>query len=397
MPAVGDVSPWQRPSVRSRSAHIASLDGLRGVAIILVVFFHVALVSPNSRGAEISWLGHVRQSGWIGVEMFYALSGFLITGILLQTIRDPQYLRNFYLRRVLRIFPLYYGALAVLAIVGVILHLSWHGSVPYLLLYVQNFRTGIRQLNLEMSGGGIFINLRHFWSLAVEEQFYLVWPFLVLLTRGKRWFLWVPLVFIVVCPALRWIAWERGVAFAPLRYWTFFRADSLAWGGLGAAVQRFFTERDVRRYRIATLGVGGVVCAGVFGAEHGYFLEALAPTVRIFYSSFGAFCCGLILVVVHGQAWVVRLFRVGLLRWFGRYSYGIYVIHLPLMSVYEQIRYAVIRATGSRPLGALALVGSAFGLSALLAWVSYHGYERHFLSLKDKIAAYSVAERISRR
>ena len=162
-----------------------ALDGLRGAAILMVMACHYAMQVPGkgvfARGAQA-----VALKGWAGVDLFFVLSGFLITGILYDAKGQSHYFRNFYARRTLRIFPLYYGILVVeLLILLVIkfgfphawLHLHnpqklW-AAMPWLWTYTTNIGQSFFHLHTVLEG--------HFWSLAVEEQFYLVWPLLVFL------------------------------------------------------------------------------------------------------------------------------------------------------------------------------------------------------------------------
>ena len=147
--------------------HVKSLDGVRGIAILSVVLFHSLLFI----------------SGWIGVQIFFVLSGFLITLILVNDSDLPLgfYLKRFYWRRTLRVFPLYFGYVAVLALVY---FASGHPEAfrrdwPYLLTYTLNFRRIWPDF-----GTNIFYG--RFWSLAIEEQFYLIWPLLVYLVPRKH-------------------------------------------------------------------------------------------------------------------------------------------------------------------------------------------------------------------
>jgi peptidoglycan/LPS O-acetylase OafA/YrhL len=163
--------------------HYKPLDGLRGVAILLVFVFHVNGIADHLRA---SWFGVVlllgASWGWMGVDLFFVLSGFLITGILIRSLNGPRYFRNFYIRRALRIFPLFYGVLLLLVVLTPFLHLEWRlGHISYL-FYCQNiameFSPDLRVLPPA-------IHLEHFWSLAVEEQYYMIWPMIVWLVRKE--------------------------------------------------------------------------------------------------------------------------------------------------------------------------------------------------------------------
>src|SRR5687767_14913517 len=153
-----------------------ALDGLRGVAILLVVIYHN--------------FGFISQSyfGWLGVDLFFVLSGFLITDILLRTVNDPKFLSNFYMRRVLRIFPLYYASLLLFLFIVAPLtsdKIEWNyyqENQVYLWTYLQNW------LYIFKEPGSAAI-LNHYWSLAVEEQFYIFWPLVILLLKKPKYLL----------------------------------------------------------------------------------------------------------------------------------------------------------------------------------------------------------------
>ena len=161
--------------------HIAALDGIRGTAILLVVIHHLArsvefefnLIHPLLRGAAF---------GWIGVDLFFVLSGFLITGILYDSKASGGYFKNFHMRRVLRIFPLYYGALLLVLLLRAIWpEAGIYGSESQAWVWVY-----LTNVVIARKGLGVFGLVDHFWYLAVEQHFYLVWPLAVFLLN-RRW------------------------------------------------------------------------------------------------------------------------------------------------------------------------------------------------------------------
>ena len=169
-------------SPRLSARHFTSLDGLRGVAFLLVFAHHYGL-SANITQPFIRALGWLAGGGWMGVDLFFVLSGFLITGILIDTRDGPHYYRNFYARRALRILPLYYTLLLVLFALTPVWHLKWHwGHLAYV-FYLGNF-AGL--LDGTLNHVLPFITLTHTWSLAVEEQFYLIWPLIVASIASPR-------------------------------------------------------------------------------------------------------------------------------------------------------------------------------------------------------------------
>ena len=148
-----------------RKPNVQQVDYIRAIASLAVAIFHLGGVAPP-----------VLNYGWLGVEMFFVLSGFLITGILLNTKKTSNYFKNFYMRRTLRIFPLYFGYLLLyqasfrhLNLPGEVEYEKIASELPWMWLYASN-------LLISIKGNFITASLNHFWSLAVEEQFYLFWP-----------------------------------------------------------------------------------------------------------------------------------------------------------------------------------------------------------------------------
>ncbi|MEO8152033.1 MAG: acyltransferase, partial [Rhizobacter sp.] len=246
--------------------HLPALDGLRGLAILLVLAHNFATVELPQ-----GLVGHVidlaLDGGWIGVQLFFVLSGFLITRILLQTQDAPNYYRAFFGRRVLRIFPLYYAALfvgfVVFPLLGRVGPALAHdqGQQLWLWLYVSNWT---HLLNFESQ---LF---PHFWSLAIEEQFYLLWPLLVhrrSALQVLRLCLVVAVVSLLMRVAMLWQGADSGTVYT----YTVCRMDALA---LGAAVAAWLQMPGVavrlgaQRQRLAW-GVGLLWVVGLV-ATHGY-------------------------------------------------------------------------------------------------------------------------------
>ena len=176
----------------------------------------------------------VAATGWAGVDLFFVLSGFLITGILLDTKGAPRFFRTFYARRFLRIFPLYYGFLAIAFWVAPLLDPSL-GVVP---LSAQGWYWAYLS-NVQLALAGAWqkpVWIGHFWSLAIEEQFYLVWPFLVYATSAKN-LVRVCIALIVAALLTRVALVATGHGFATYVL-TPCRTDALATGALIAALMR---------------------------------------------------------------------------------------------------------------------------------------------------------------
>ena len=193
-------------AINYKRSHYPALDGLRGVAILLVVFYHFFDFTNY-----FFW-------GWLGVDLFFVLSGFLITNILLRTLYQPDFLRNFYVRRILRIFPLYYFALILILVVlpffqSLHLDLSYYQeNQAWFWIYLQNWLFVFKPLH----GSKLLL---HFWSLAVEEQFYLIWPIIILLVRRPKTLLAIVggfLLLVMTTRLLLWILQVENLAYASL-------------------------------------------------------------------------------------------------------------------------------------------------------------------------------------
>jgi peptidoglycan/LPS O-acetylase OafA/YrhL len=217
-----------------KTKHYPVLDALRGVAILDVMLFHFGGGYKGSNPSLRIWSAVV-DSGWMGVDLFFVLSGFLITGILFDTACTENRARNFYTRRALRIFPVFYGVLLGLLLLTPVLHLHWKTGHLLLFFFLSNM-TGIFAPNL----GGVhnWINLSHLWSLAVEEQFYLMWPFVVWRVRNRRKLLWIILGVLIAGPILRGLFLWGGVDPETISRLLITRADSLLFGGAVALMVR---------------------------------------------------------------------------------------------------------------------------------------------------------------
>ena len=224
------------PAPADSHAHIPVLDGLRGLAVVLVLICHATVLNEVPTAAGKMYLVLARLS-WAGVDLFFVLSGFLITGILFDAKGKTNYFRNFYARRTVRIFPLYYAYIALVLFLiprfaPAIDHhfvkrppVSW----PYW-LYVSNFYQ-----TFEPTHHIVFVS----WSLAIEEQFYLVWPLVVFFCSRKA-LLRITMGMIVGSILLRigimgplagWL--QNSIGVAPWRFannFSFCRLDGLAVG-----------------------------------------------------------------------------------------------------------------------------------------------------------------------
>jgi peptidoglycan/LPS O-acetylase OafA/YrhL len=376
-----------RPPATMIAGHVPALDGLRGVAVLLVLSFHLAHLDGATGGPARALLGATRF-GWSGVDLFFVLSGFLITGILLDAKGAPGYFRAFYLRRVLRIFPLYYAYLAVLF--WVVPRVAPPGAVDvrpgsqaWLWTYLSNV--------LFAREGGFHASpyAGHLWSLAVEEQFYLAWP-LVVWVLPRRWLAAAAVALVAGAFALR-LGIHRTTFNATAAYvLTPARADALAAGALVAVgVRTPGAAARMRRAAPWALGASAAAVAAVWWHRGAFF--GGDPTVQVW--GLGPLALGFAAVVVlalplAGTSRLGGLLSTPWLRAAGRYSYGLYVLHYPIFLALEGagLTSAVLAtALGSEILGIVtfAALGGAASLAGAL--VSWHLLEKRFLALKDRV------------
>jgi peptidoglycan/LPS O-acetylase OafA/YrhL len=372
------IDPLQRPA-----GYLPALNGVRAIAVLLVLA-HNFLLIKHPTDLSTGLLVAVLDRGWIGVQLFFVLSGFLITGILLDTRDAPNHFHSFYVRRALRILPLYYAALLMLLVVLPALHLAAPSTNGWLNLSLWlHYFNWIHALYPGES------SVPHFWSLAVEEQFYLVWPFLVY----RR----TPQQVLRLCAAIAALSLLSRVGllwwFGPGDYvyeHTLSHMDALALGAAGAAVLR----RDGGRAQAATsarlLAAGGAVF--VLGAiiswgyrVHGWLAQTLGYSLLAL--SFALWIVAAARADQRHERWQKPL-HDRLLGQVGDRSYAMYVLHYPLHTL---VGLPLLRTWGwdkhvSMPL-ALAYLAAAIAATWLAAVATHHLIEAPFLRLRPRFAA----------
>jgi peptidoglycan/LPS O-acetylase OafA/YrhL len=356
-------------------AHIPALDGVRGLAILAVLIAHTV---PEPQGADMlpRCARAVIHSGVFGVDLFFVLSGFLITGILLDSKGRKAYFTNFYARRFLRLFPVYYGYLLLLATLAPMLHRLVHTSMPdyrgswwWYLGYFANWKRG----------SATDPYLGQFWSLAVEEQFYLLWPSAVYLLSRRN------LARLCVALCALSVAVRCTVSGLDTYRVTIARMDSLALGALVA-----LAVRDQRWMRLLDRFWRTALAAAAAAFVVVTYLEPSDVWTPL--NAFAAAVLFAILVFRASQVRTGTLHRVltsrALMR-YGVYSYCIYVIH-PLIADHADwlLSWAARRLAIVHPEIQQALVFVAANLAIyLIAALSWRYYESPFMRLKRRFGS----------
>jgi peptidoglycan/LPS O-acetylase OafA/YrhL len=369
--------------------HLRSLDGLRGLAILLVMFVHFWRSGDGTAfGAALS---QIARLGWAGVDLFFVLSGFLITGILIDSRDRPGSLRSFFARRVLRIFPLYYLFLAIslLLMPAYFAHIGFarvpgfgHAADAAAWPWYVTYASNVWMARHHDFSFGLANSLT--WSLAIEEQFYLVWPWLILLCPPRRLLAALAVVFAgaVACRAALVLA---GGGWLPVFVLTPCRMDTLAAGGLLAAYLRSprFDPRTWRRGSLAALCVALPAAAAWIVLPQGDVRETAAFQVAG-YSLLALGCAGLLATVLSGGgAWLRKVFDSAPLVSLGKYSYGIYLFHVLLFTAVFPLVYKPVMAfLGIKLVERFFWLFAGIAGSWLLAAGLYHVYEIRFLRLK---------------
>lgn len=361
--------------------HIPALDGIRGFAILLVLFDHLFWANSKTGNHFFDAVSAIRESSYIGVQLFFALSGFLITGILLNTLRIPHFFKTFYARRTLRIFPLYYGFLFLLFALTIPLGFHWNGWQYFFLTYTSNLALVYRHPR----DFGLF-NINHFWSLQVEEQFYLIWPFIVYKVRNLHSLIRLCLITSGVVLLIR-VAFVLALPYTHDPYFayspTFSCMDNLLFGCCLCALLRTNLRDRVLALAPRVALVCAIIMLGMGMRPQGLNFQKSIIIPTIGFTIFGIAATALIAMALKRNSRTQRLFSNSVLRFFGKYSYGLYVFHYSIAGfLAPPLRAWLDSHLHSKALAVILGAIVVGAVSVLVALLSYHLYEVHFLKLK---------------
>lgn len=373
----GTPNETKRAAVWQAGRHIPQLDGVRGLAILIVTLYRFSKEIPSN-----SWLGATLHTlftlGDRGVDLFFVLSGFLITGILIDAKGSQGYFGNFLARRSLRIFPLYFAALFLFLVL-----FSLHPALRNMFAQAADNQfflwTYLANVKMSLESAWCFGYLDHFWSLAVEEHFYLVWPTVIYFcTRGAALKL--------ACGLALASAGSR-IAFArfsdnglPPDVLTIFRCDALLIGAaLALQIRAPEGLRGLRKWSYVVFPVcllAALACAildkRVYTIGH-----TLWPIVWA--------CCLIWLLQGSQSGLLARLFDMSFLRTLGKYSYAMYVFQSPLIPITAGVFSVglISGMTGNLLIANLLYMAGMFFLTYAAALLSWYLLERHCLKWKD--------------
>ena len=365
---------------------IKELDGLRGLAVALVMALHIfKRASYFTEHPVLLAISNLTNVGWVGVDIFFTLSGFLITSILLKAKTEPHYFKNFYMRRVLRIFPLYYVAIALVLLFAPKVEPEFTGqlniALPIMLIYQQNWAMLFKDFHMTQ-----YLGIT--WSLAIEEQFYLLWPFVVYRLDKEKL-----VKFSLGYIALSWLArilgtllWpDTGQATSFFFYASFARFEEVLLGGLLAVFLTFDGAREqVRRFSIPVFGVSLSVFVALClmslpGIPHPDY--GSIPLTLGGYTTAALFSAGLIGVfVTHPPQNILRkIFQNPILIFLGKYSYSMYLFHMTAaLILLDMFWHSGMR--GWKPF--ILYPVTTYIVTALNALLTWNLLEKHALGLK---------------
>lgn len=354
--------------------YIPQLDGIRGLAIILVILFHYWGNIP------------IFSFGWCGVDLFFVLSGYLITSRLIALQQQKNPLKKFYINRALRILPLYYVTL-ILFFIGFNLLVkkqnfylfdfynhSWLGFVLFFQNWSLIFYNGLKENFLD-----------HFWSLAVEEQFYIIWPFFLYMFWQKKFFfklIFVIIILIIITRTFLYIHYPGIIVYKHFFYNTFCRMDGFLIGGSLFLFQRHNNTKHLNLYYLPALII---ILAGIYFTGNANGNNPFLSTIG--FTLIAIVFAGLIDTATSSSSKIfANIFNYSWLKFTGKISYGLYIFHCIVLRVVEpRLENWFIKSAylNDKTANGISLFICLF-ISYALSVISYYYFESYFLKRKVK-------------
>ena len=373
------------------SVRIPALDGLRGIAIAMVLLRHAVFGVSSVEGLEthsrlLSTFIACGQLTWSGVDLFFVLSGFLIGGILLDVHSSPRYYRTFYIRRAYRILPLYFVVVGLSLLPHLLAEFSPARAAHVSPLPFPWWTYATFTQNFWMAALGVFgpSGIGITWTLAIEAQFYLTIPLAIRKIRPHS-LLMILLVIIACAPWLRMLL-QSSIAYPALASYvlTFTRADALSLGVLAALLVRNpISWTWLQSHRRALWSIATVLFVGIaYMTWQGYGALSF-PMTTWGYSWLALFYTSLLLIAVTStEGAVARILKNRFLTRLGALAYCSYLVHVAFMNA---IRHPLKANFPQYPIGAW-LAGGIFGMALTLAVasLSYKGFEKPLLKRARK-------------
>jgi peptidoglycan/LPS O-acetylase OafA/YrhL len=359
-------TPAKRP-------HFPALDGLRGVACLLVVFYH-----------NFPALHGYLFFGWLAMDIFFVLSGFLITDILINTIGSENFLKNFYARRLLRVFPLYFTSMILFLLVLPFV-INFPFPIDYFLSNQIYYWTFLQNWLLILHPHPSQSYLNHLWSMAVEEQFYLLWPFIFIAIRKPKPLLALLAVLLIVFNVVRFWLWINHIeGFNYFSFFSFTRIDGICIGCMVALLQKLNTNFIGKNTAIIVLAFAAI--------NFIFYLVNLRygntfPYILVGYSTFSMVFGLLVYDLINQRTKFFELIlSVSFLRFFGMISYGTYIFHWPLYLLISPwlTNWAVVHLPQFPPSLFASIIATL--LAFCIGYTSYRFFELRFLRLKKYFA-----------
>ena len=352
--------------------YIPQLDGIRGLAIILVVSFH--------------YFGYIPlfSFGWCGVDLFFVLSGYLITSRLIASQKQKDHLKKFYINRALRILPIYYLTL-------VLFYTAFNLLVKKENFYLFDF------YNYNWASFALFFQnwtfifyhgpkenfLEHFWSLAIEEQFYLLWPFFLYKLWQKKFFYKLIFIIIVLIILTRTLIYSHYPEWSDYRHYfynTFCRMDAFLIGG-----SLFLFQKADKLKHFAKLSVASaiMIVAGIFLTCNASVSNPFMSTTG--YTLIALMFAGLIYKASNNSSKLVStVFNYKWLRFTGKISYGLYIFHWLVLKALEIKLERLLAKSGylNFQFAHLLSLFICLAISYIISVISYFYFELYFLKQK---------------